>query len=107
MDESIERLTYFGESRVIELRNLDGYQHGDLVTINEKRAVIAPPQQQPVQSMYNPVMPQTVQKQPVAEGVSLDDIKGKQYSEVDTDYMYSNIDSSDESLADTLRKGKL
>lgn len=101
LDPEIEALTYFGESRKIELRDLSNCNINDLVTISDK------PVQIPTQQVV-PVMP-TAQPAPVqvSEGVDLKDIKGKAYAEVDTDYMYGNMDASNESLADTLRKGGL
>ena len=101
LDKEIEQLTFFGNSRKIELRNLTGYNAEDLVTIASQPAQIRTNvQNQAVQ----PIATSTVTR---TEGVDLGDIKGKTYQEVNTDYMYGNMDASDESLADALRKGGL
>jgi len=89
-DKDIDALTLFGNTRKIELRNFEGAS----ITIAKES----------VQGIST-VQPETVV--PRAEGVDLGDIKGKTYKEVDTNYMYGNVDDSDESLADTLRKGGL
>lgn len=102
-DETIERLTYFGDSRVIQLRNLNGYDEKDLVTVDTKRAAI---NTQAVQQNIQ-ITKAFSTTQNTVSGVSLQDIKAKEYSDVNTDYMYGNIDDSDESLADTMRKGGL
>lgn len=91
-DESIEALTAFGSSRRIELRNLEDCNIEDMVCISDR----------PTHKTSKPNVDVVND-----EGVDLKDIKAKQYDEVDTNYMYGNMDASDESLADTLRKGGL
>ena len=92
LDEEVEQLTAFGAQRKIELRNLEGCTPEDMVTISSHK--------------LNTNTQQTFSK-PVSEGIDLTDIKAKQRVEVDTDYMYANMDAGDESLADALRKGGL
>ena len=94
LDKEIEALTAFGETRQITLRNLEGVNLGDMVKISDTPVT---PISQPVQQAVYAA----------DDGVDIEDIKGKTYKEVDTDYMYSNMDSSDESLASALRKGGL
>ena len=91
-DNSIEALTAFGSSRRIELRNLDSCDIEDMVCISDRPTHKTP---KPIADVVND------------NGIDLKDIKAKQCDEVDTNYMYGNMDASDESLADTLRKGGL
>lgn len=91
-DDSIETLTAFGSSRRIELRNLDDCDIEDMVYISNRPTHKT--SKESVDVVNN-------------NGIDLKDIKAKQYDEVDTNYMYGNMDASDESLADTLRKGGL
>lgn len=91
-DDSIEALTAFGSSRRIELRNLDDCDIEDMVCISDR----------PTHKTSKPAM--DVVKD---SGIDLKDIKAKQCDEVDTNYMYGNMDASDEGLTDTLRKAGL
>lgn len=91
-DNSIEALTAFGSSRRIELRNLDSCDIEDMVCISDRPTYKTP---KPTADVVND------------NGIDLKDIKARQCDEVDTNYMYGNMDASDESLADTLRKGGL
>lgn len=97
-DEQIERLTYFGEARNIELRDITGVDADSLVTLKKPTVPLG---HQPVQREQP--MPK-VQKPYQSEGVDLGDIKAKQSKEVDTDYMFSNIDDSDEDLTSVIKK---
>lgn len=91
-DNDIDALTMFGRARKIELKNYQGYSPSDLVTISSDTVMVKSSEEL---------------LQDSDPGVDLADIKAKSYKEVDTDYMYSNLDSSDSSLSDTLKNGGL
>lgn len=88
-DSSIEALTAFGSSRSIELRNMEDCDIEDIITISSK---------------HEPVVQRKVEDTS-SQGIELKDIKAKEYDEVDTSMLYGNMDASDESLADVMRKG--
>lgn len=89
-DEAIGALTKFGKDRT-----------DDLVVIDEEELKQRVKTKQPTKVQQKP----TTKPKPVQEGIDLDDVKAKRYNEVNTDYIYSNLDSSDEPLASVVKKG--
>lgn len=66
----------------------------------------------PVKQQQNKPVQKTISQQRNSEsrklkneGVDLSDIKAKQYKEVNTDYIFSNIDASEENLTSVVKKG--
>ena len=89
-DKDIDKVVWFGEPRVIELRDMTNRDSGDIIkfikTDNKTKAI-------------------KDNSNKIEDGVELSDIKAKECKEVDLDYMYANIDDSEESLSDVVKKG--
>lgn len=106
-DEVTDKVTAIGEKRVIRLRNLEGYSSRDLIQISDVPVQLTTQQQTVQQNTAVQNIKFTEQ-----EGVDLTDLGIKESNQpevktnqLNTDYVYANLDSSDESLSSTLKRG--
>ena len=88
-DDRISALTYFGEARKYELRNISECGPEAYIVMRDPEPVV-----------------ERVMKQPAQDnsGIDLSDINAKTQDEVDMSNLYGNLDDSDEDLSSMMDK---
>ena len=106
-DKYTEQITSFGEQRVVKLKNLTGYKIEDLVNTEPVVNVNMNTNNVTTDTSNARNSNEDIEVKDTDEGVELADISNKSTEEVDVDYMYANLDASEESLSETMKKGGL